>query len=318
MLFHLLINPSYFSSYWNNGCFFGLHFFRFFSTLPWPRFTGDHRLPCLGSKSGPAKTVKPKGWGNIHRSQKRAVRGEVGKKHHLPGQIIFATSHDRFPPNGGLVREFPAISGKSRLVKYYNLARLTNAVLAVSMDFCFDFSTFSTQKLGENGIQFDVFLNVKKPWVPKKKINNDLAILFFGMSTSKVQKNTICLIEVWSSSKIPCLESWFFKCLLLWETFKGCLPTYSLKAQPSQREWLEQSYSEPKWAKRWTTWSLYFAWIRWGCFHVNWVVFSVEQMNTWARAWKQLFIVNDEQLLALARKAWVKSVVSNAKRQLVI
>ena len=64
------------------------------------------------------------------------------------------------------------------------------------MDFCFDFSTFSTQKLGENGIQFDVFLNVKKPWVPKKKINNDLAILYFGMSTSKVQKNTICFIEV--------------------------------------------------------------------------------------------------------------------------
>ena len=41
------------------------------------------------------------------------------------GQII-ATSHD-LTPNGGLVREIPwnpLISGKSRLVKYYNLARL--------------------------------------------------------------------------------------------------------------------------------------------------------------------------------------------------
>ena len=35
------------------------------------------------------------------------------------GQII-ATSHDRFPPNGGLVREIPLISGKSGLVKYYS------------------------------------------------------------------------------------------------------------------------------------------------------------------------------------------------------
>ena len=145
--------------------------------------------------SRPCKNGQAEGLGQYSPFPDRAVRGEVGKKYHLPGQII-ATSHDRFPPNGGLVREFPAISGKSRLVKYYNLARLTNAVLAVSMDFCFDFSTFSTQKLGENGIQFDVFLNVKKPWVPKKKINNDLAILYFGMSTSKVQKNTICFIEV--------------------------------------------------------------------------------------------------------------------------
>ena len=37
------------------------------------------------------------------------------------GQII-ATSHD-LTPNGGLVGEIPVISGKSRLVKYYNLAR---------------------------------------------------------------------------------------------------------------------------------------------------------------------------------------------------
>ena len=37
------------------------------------------------------------------------------------GQII-ATSHD-FTPNGGLVRDHPLISGKFRLVKYYNLAR---------------------------------------------------------------------------------------------------------------------------------------------------------------------------------------------------
>ena len=38
------------------------------------------------------------------------------------GQII-ATSHD-LTPNGGLVREIPLfISGKPRLVKYYNLAR---------------------------------------------------------------------------------------------------------------------------------------------------------------------------------------------------
>ena len=29
---------------------------------------------------------------------------------HLPGQII-PTSHDRFPPNGGLVREIPLFQG---------------------------------------------------------------------------------------------------------------------------------------------------------------------------------------------------------------
>ena len=40
------------------------------------------------------------------------------------GQIIFATSHDRFPPKGSCLEgKSPAISGKSRLVKYYNLAR---------------------------------------------------------------------------------------------------------------------------------------------------------------------------------------------------
>ena len=37
------------------------------------------------------------------------------------GQII-ATSHDRFTPNGGLVRKMgPLISGKSRWVKYYSI-----------------------------------------------------------------------------------------------------------------------------------------------------------------------------------------------------
>ena len=41
------------------------------------------------------------------------------------GQII-ATSHD-LTPNGGLVREMgPIISGKSRLVKYCNLASYMN------------------------------------------------------------------------------------------------------------------------------------------------------------------------------------------------
>ena len=39
---------------------------------------------------------------------------------HVSGQII-ATSHD-FTPNGGLV-EKSSISGKSGLVKYYNLTR---------------------------------------------------------------------------------------------------------------------------------------------------------------------------------------------------
>ena len=39
----------------------------------------------------------------------------------ISGQII-ATSH-LLTPNGGLVRGNPLISGKSRLVKYYNLAR---------------------------------------------------------------------------------------------------------------------------------------------------------------------------------------------------
>ena len=44
---------------------------------------------------------------------------------HLSGQII-ATSHD-LTPNGSSVREIPLyISGKSRLVKYHNLARFTS------------------------------------------------------------------------------------------------------------------------------------------------------------------------------------------------
>ena len=35
----------------------------------------------------------------------------------------YGDSHDRFPPNGGLVREILLFRGKSRLVKYYSLAR---------------------------------------------------------------------------------------------------------------------------------------------------------------------------------------------------
>ena len=39
--------------------------------------------------------------------------------HNKSGQII-ATSHDRFPPKGSVLEgKSPAISGKSRLVKYY-------------------------------------------------------------------------------------------------------------------------------------------------------------------------------------------------------
>ena len=38
------------------------------------------------------------------------------------GQII-VTSRDRFPPNGGFSKGNALISEKSRLVKYYNLAR---------------------------------------------------------------------------------------------------------------------------------------------------------------------------------------------------
>ena len=40
----------------------------------------------------------------------------------MSGQII-ATSHDLSPLNGGDCKGNPLISGKSRLVKYYNLAR---------------------------------------------------------------------------------------------------------------------------------------------------------------------------------------------------
>ena len=40
----------------------------------------------------------------------------------MSGQII-ATSHDRFPPKWWFSKGNPLISGKSRLVKYYNLAR---------------------------------------------------------------------------------------------------------------------------------------------------------------------------------------------------
>ena len=57
----------------------------------------------------------------------RLVRGQVTKDVVMvgnkgSGQII-VTSHDRFPPNGGDCKGIPLISGKSRLVKYYNLAR---------------------------------------------------------------------------------------------------------------------------------------------------------------------------------------------------
>ena len=45
---------------------------------------------------------------------------------HISGQII-ATSYD-LTPNGGLVREIPLL-GKSRLVKYYNLARYMYKVI---------------------------------------------------------------------------------------------------------------------------------------------------------------------------------------------
>ena len=37
---------------------------------------------------------------------------------------IIATSHDLTPNGSGLEEKSPAISGKSRLVKYYNLARI--------------------------------------------------------------------------------------------------------------------------------------------------------------------------------------------------
>ena len=40
----------------------------------------------------------------------------------VSGQII-ATSNDLGPPNGGDCKGNPLISGKSRLVKYYNLTR---------------------------------------------------------------------------------------------------------------------------------------------------------------------------------------------------
>ena len=47
--------------------------------------------------------------------------GDESSGDYFSGQII-ATSHD-LTPNGGLVKGNPLISGKSRLVKYYNLAR---------------------------------------------------------------------------------------------------------------------------------------------------------------------------------------------------
>ena len=33
--------------------------------------------------------------------------------------VKLATSHDRFPPSGGLAKEIPLFQGKSRSVKYY-------------------------------------------------------------------------------------------------------------------------------------------------------------------------------------------------------
>ena len=47
------------------------------------------------------------------------------------GQII-ATENTTSPPNGGDCKGIPLISGKSRLVKYYNLPRLNTNILGGS------------------------------------------------------------------------------------------------------------------------------------------------------------------------------------------
>ena len=58
------------------------------------------------------------GWWNEQLFTQRSIEIESDSS----GQII-ATSHDRFPPNGGDCKGNPLISGKPRVVKYYNLAR---------------------------------------------------------------------------------------------------------------------------------------------------------------------------------------------------
>ena len=46
------------------------------------------------------------------------LKGPRRLKHHS-GQII-ATSHDRFPPNGGLVREIPLFQGNLHLARSFH------------------------------------------------------------------------------------------------------------------------------------------------------------------------------------------------------
>ena len=68
--------------------------------------------------SGKHKLVEPKS--RQHQPQSLGLRSKIS------GQISSRVPHTSFQPfHGGLVREMgpPKISGKSRLVKYYNLAR---------------------------------------------------------------------------------------------------------------------------------------------------------------------------------------------------
>ena len=75
--------------------------------ISWPlkRRFQDSKGGCecgVGGKNGPTKKSRlQNGW---HGDE------DVASSSKLSGQII-ATSHDRFPPNGGLVREIPLFQG---------------------------------------------------------------------------------------------------------------------------------------------------------------------------------------------------------------
>ena len=105
----------------------------FFCAIP-PRFL-VLAVFCLGLAVMQSKiTVKPKKrppqkQGKL--TEKRPLWLEVARQKRTIFWMMTSIwsnysdrKHDRFPPNGDVVREIILFSGKPRLVKYYNLARI--------------------------------------------------------------------------------------------------------------------------------------------------------------------------------------------------
>ena len=67
------------------------------------------------------------GGGRLFFLGKQNDSGKWTRTEDVSGQII-VTSHGRKPPKWWFSKGIPLISGKSRLVKYYNLARCMNPI----------------------------------------------------------------------------------------------------------------------------------------------------------------------------------------------